>query len=462
MKSKFSIFTQIWVPYTVTIAVLFLVLSLYYPSKQKSLLTEYKISELKQQASSLALSVETGLEGDNMNSLEKTMHRFQTESKLKCISYVFTDSSGDIVNTIPQGVNHFDILKDSSHYTTVKTNFKTDLFSGYVMISSDNRSLKYDIDKMNAPIIWFLLISSIIVILIVYCLARLITEPINQVKKYAYELEIGNYDLTANKSWWRAKELHELQKSLIKLSRTLKIQKNDNQKLTEGLEDEIRIRTKEIVKKNTYLEHAAKIIRHDMHSGINTYIPRGLKGIERKMTEVDQKSYKIDTSVKMIKEGLTHTQKVYKGVYEFTNLVKKDAILEKTDCDIKKILSEYLSATAYKNQIIMGDLGHCKVNESLFCTAIDNLIRNGLKYNDSPKKEVKISRNNDILFIEDNGRGMSSEDFIFLSQPYTRKEGQDESGSGLGLNICLSIMEEHGFHMDCDKIPGGTKIQIKL
>ena len=29
---------------------------------------------------------------------------------------------------------------------------------------------------------------------------------------------------------------------------------------------------REIEKKNTYLEHAAKILRHDMHSGINTYI----------------------------------------------------------------------------------------------------------------------------------------------------------------------------------------------
>ena len=30
-------------------------------------------------------------------------------------------------------------------------------------------------------------------------------------------------------------------------------------------------------KKTVYLEHAAKILRHDIHSGINTYIPRGIK-----------------------------------------------------------------------------------------------------------------------------------------------------------------------------------------
>jgi hypothetical protein len=32
--------------------------------------------------------------------------------------------------------------------------------------------------------------------------------------------------------------------------------------------------------KNTYLEHAAKILRHDMHSGINVYIPRGIGALE--------------------------------------------------------------------------------------------------------------------------------------------------------------------------------------
>jgi len=31
----------------------------------------------------------------------------------------------------------------------------------------------------------------------------------------------------------------------------------------------------EIMRKNTYLEYAAKILRHDMHSGINTYLQEG-------------------------------------------------------------------------------------------------------------------------------------------------------------------------------------------
>ena len=219
----------------------------------------------------------------------------------------------------------------------------------------------------------------------------------------------------------------------------------------------------EIEKKNTYLEHAAKILRHDMHSGINTYMPRGLSSLERRLSEDQIKELKLEAPLKMIKEGLRHTQKVYKGVYEFTNLVKKDVVLNRVECNLKDILEDYLSATAYRSQVDISDIGLLSINEALFCTALDNLIRNGLKYNDSNNKMVKIYRIDDILYVEDNGRGLSSEEFKFLSQPYTRKEGQKESGTGLGLNICIAILEEHKFSVSCDKLPeGGSQIKIKL
>ena len=165
------------------------------------------------------------------------------------------------------------------------------------------------------------------------------------------------------------------------------------------------------------------------------------------------KELKIESPLKMIKEGLQHTQKVYKGVYEFTNLVKKDVVLNKTVCNLNGILEDYLSATAYRPQVILENLGEYEVNEPLFCTSIDNLIRNGLKYNDSNTKFVKIYRVEDVIFVEDNGRGLSAEDFKYLSKPYTRKEGQKESGTGLGLNICIAILEEHGFSISCEKLP---------
>ena len=219
----------------------------------------------------------------------------------------------------------------------------------------------------------------------------------------------------------------------------------------------------EIAKKNTYLEHAAKILRHDMHSGINTYIPRGLSSLKRRLTDEQVKELKIDSPLKMIQEGLIHTQKVYKGVKEFTNLVKKDTQLDKQQVNLKEILSNYLGSTSYIRQVKIDELPVCEVNEALFCTAIDNLIRNGLKYNDSSTKLVSIYMEDlKTLVVEDNGRGMTQKEFEELSQPYTRREDQKEGGSGLGLNICIAIMQEHGYSITAEKLEQGTKLRIRL
>ena len=215
--------------------------------------------------------------------------------------------------------------------------------------------------------------------------------------------------------------------------------------------------------KNSYLEHAAKILRHDMHSGINTYMPRGLSSLQRRLSEEKIKELKIDAPLRMLAEGLKHTQKVYAGVKEFTNLVKEDAQLDMKECNLSEILRNYLSSTSYVSQVKIDSLPFTQINEPLFCTAVDNLIRNGLKYNDSGTKVVKIYMESDsTLCVEDNGRGMTQEEFTELSKPYTRKEGQKEGGSGLGLNICIAILKEHGFKITAEKLDSGTKLKIKL
>ncbi len=218
----------------------------------------------------------------------------------------------------------------------------------------------------------------------------------------------------------------------------------------------------ELDKKNIYLEHAAKIIRHDMHSGINTYIPRGISGLQRRLTPEAVEELKIQAPLRLLQDGLRHAQKVYAGVYEFTNLVKSDTQMSKKEVDLDSVLEEYLSLTSYKDQVLIEDLPTITINEALFCTAIDNLIRNGLKYNDSATKLVRIYIEGVYLCVEDNGRGITNAEFIELSKPYTRKIDQKESGTGLGLNICTAILQEHGFSISAEKLKQGTKLKIKI
>jgi two-component system, chemotaxis family, sensor kinase Cph1 len=219
----------------------------------------------------------------------------------------------------------------------------------------------------------------------------------------------------------------------------------------------------EVGRKNVYLEHAAKILRHDMHSGINIYIPRGVSSLVRRLPPEAIKQYKLESPIKLLRDGLTHTQRVYDGVREFTNLVREHKTLEVKPCNLRKILKDHLDGTAYEDQVVIDPLPKLPVNESLFCTAIDNLIRNGLKYNDSDTKFIKIFMLDELtLCIQDNGRGMTQEDFDKLSQPYTRRLDQAESGTGLGLSICVAILNEHGFCISCEKLQQGTMMKVRL
>jgi signal transduction histidine kinase len=66
------------------------------------------------------------------------------------------------------------------------------------------------------------------------------------------------------------------------------------------------------------------------------------------------------------------------------------------------------------------------------------------------------------LCVQDNGRGMTQMEFENLSKPYIRKQDQAEGGSGLGLNICIAILKEHGFKITAEKSNPGTKLRIRL
>ena len=225
---------------------------------------------------------------------------------------------------------------------------------------------------------------------------------------------------------------------------------------------EIEDQLNDIAKKNSYLEHAARIIRHDMHSGINTYMPRGITSLEKRLTTEDIQRLKIEGALKMVKEGLSHTQRVYKSVYEFTNLVKQNVVLNKTLVNTKDLIWKYISPNSYSSQVEISDLSEMEVNETLFCNAVENLIKNGLSYNDSEVKKVKIYNEEEYLIVEDNGRGFSQKDFEKHLTKYSKKADVTGDEKGLGLNICVAILEEHGFKLTCEKIDTGTKMKIKI
>ena len=173
-----------------------------------------------------------------------------------------------------------------------------------------------------------------------------------------------------------------------------------------------------------------------MHSGINTYIPRGLSTLEKRLTEDQIKELRIETSLSLIKNGLEHTQRVYNMVHQFTDLVKENSQLDKKNIDMKDFLESNLETTSYSSKVdIVGDMCQASINNDLFWFAINTFIKRILK----KSKSMSISEDGDKLILKGE-KTCTKKEFKKMLMSY------DDAGSD--VRIAHEIIKRHGFNIN--------------
>lgn len=104
-----------------------------------------------------------------------------------------------------------------------------------------------------------------------------------------------------------------------------------------------------------------------------------------------------------------------------------------------------------------------KGNETLLSMLFYNLTENAIKACSAGGK-VKISCTEGQAIIEDNGKGMTKEQLLHITEPFYRTDksrSRAEGGAGLGLALCKQIVHTHGAEMRFEsEIGKGTKIII--
>lgn len=104
-----------------------------------------------------------------------------------------------------------------------------------------------------------------------------------------------------------------------------------------------------------------------------------------------------------------------------------------------------------------------KGNETLLSMLFYNLTENAIKACSAGGK-VKISCTEGQAIIEDNGKGMTKEQLLHITEPFYRTDksrSRAEGGAGLGLALCKQIVHTHGAQMHFEsEIGKGTKIIV--
>ncbi|MBM3427460.1 MAG: PAS domain S-box protein [Bacteroidetes bacterium] len=249
MRLRSSIFTQVWLPYSIIIVLLIGILAFYYPNKQRQILSEYKRNEINQLASTLSNSVELSLAKDDFGSLQSTMQMVSKTDQLSVVGLLLIDGNNKTVSevVIPDTVNYNQVIADTLRYLTSEKSFSVNGVNGRVFISISKAKMNADVSNINRPIFLFLTLIAAVIMILVYFLANMISNPITRVQEFAESLSKGNYNVKIAKDYYQAKELDQLQISLYILAETLDFQRNENEKLTHGLEEELKIRSEKLL-----------------------------------------------------------------------------------------------------------------------------------------------------------------------------------------------------------------------
>jgi len=108
------------------------------------------------------------------------------------------------------------------------------------------------------------------------------------------------------------------------------------------------------------------------------------------------------------------------------------------------------------------------IDEIHFLNAISNLIDNAIKYSiDKPEIVISTRQNRKgiIISVEDNGIGISPEKLklLFKDNFYTSRGTNNESGTGLGLIICDSLVKKSKGYIKIESEENhGTMVVVSL
>lgn len=206
---------------------------------------------------------------------------------------------------------------------------------------------------------------------------------------------------------------------------------------------------KELTKANSALESFAKLASHDLREPL-----RGIRGF----VDIIQQRYGSTLTVEIM-EFMSHIQdcvdrmdKLIQGLITCAQIEAADN--QFAECDLREIAKEAIanlsvSIAESKCTITLDSLPTLKVDRFQLVHVFQNLIANAIKFRSDRPLEIRIGVEKDetqhVIFVSDNGIGIDNKYLRQLFKMFQRLHSAGKyPGSGLGLAMCKTIVENHG------------------
>jgi len=199
--------------------------------------------------------------------------------------------------------------------------------------------------------------------------------------------------------------------------------------------------------------------RSEMLSGISHDLRTPLTRLKLQLSLLKQQ----DVAKKM-SDDIEEMEKMLNEYLEFARYQKnEDTELINMNYVIEDITKKYESG---KISLSLEKISEINIRPNSIRRCLINLIDNALTYGKKAEIFTKMTANNMIILIDDNGPGIPENEYKNVLKPFYRidkSRGQNKSGVGLGMSIANDIIRSHGGSIALEKSPlNGLRVKVSL
>lgn len=212
---------------------------------------------------------------------------------------------------------------------------------------------------------------------------------------------------------------------------------------------ELEERGRELERSNADLETFAFVSSHDMQEPLRM-ISNYMQLLKKRYAgKLDAQA---DEYIEFANKGAVTLQQLLRDLLAYSRITRTE--LKRSEVNMNALFGEVMSniqleIKAKNARVTYATLPPVEADKNLLMLVVQNLVLNGIKYNQSTQPEVIVQCTQNAKEITysftDNGIGIKPEHQQRIFEPFHRLHTKHEyEGTGLGLSICKKIVERLG------------------
>lgn len=237
------------------------------------------------------------------------------------------------------------------------------------------------------------------------------------------------------------------------LRRQLLISETDNQALQDA---------------NADLEHFTYMASHNLKTPLRT-IMGNIFLMQRKIPK--EQALVIEKHTEEIKTSASDMHKLINDIMEYAVFIQ-NKMTNTESINLHKLTEKIINSVnvSLEKKAVLNYYGQEEINSNLTLVKaiLQNLIENGIKYNDAelPIIKIDVSKEKDafLIIIADNGIGINEEYFHKIFVMFKRLHHNEEyEGTGIGLAMCKRLLNKYNGEIWLEsEIGHGTTFFVRI